>query len=195
MITLITRRAFLLASSTLLVARRWPMAALSRAKFSVALAAKTPKSTYLVGERIVINMSLTNTGPDTVRVSERLDGTIRITSLTVNGVPAPTRTVGIQYDDDLATQLKQSLVTLAPGQARALPPWRSARDRVFAAQALETIQFDPAGQHGGRSHAVGQPGTYVLTVVYQLDPSLDDGLSPPVAVEVSTPATVTFVVT
>ncbi len=138
-------------------------------RLSVKLTAAPALSTFPIGQPVTINIQLTNTGAVAVALSDLTDGNLRIVSFTRNGIAVPTRQTAIDYDDDLANVLGQSLKSVAPGASLATT-WTSALDdglNGLQGQALSAVTYATSGQYTAQLYGLGSSGTYSLTFYYQ----------------------------
>jgi len=165
-----TRRYFLFSTASLLSAGRKVMA-----QSPPVLLTAAAKSTYAQGEAINIHLILMNIGGQSVLLSDLIDGNIKITALSRNGLAVPIRRSDIDYDEDFRFLLNQSLKLVSPGQQLAMVPWSSRNDSVLGGQALRTVQFGSQDNHLALFHSVSLPGKYALSLVYEFPvPSTTD---------------------
>lgn len=139
---------------------------LTQAGAQVRLTATPAKPVYHSGEPIEINVTLENTGTQSLKLSNQATGTLQIASLRRAGNPVPSRATIVNFLEDLGYTLEQSLKAVAPGQTLQWV-WRSAPDHVLGQQALDTVAFQTDDFHQITFYGVQTPGAYELALVYQ----------------------------
>lgn len=138
-------------------------------RLSVKLTAAPAASTFSIGQPVTVNFQLTNTGGTAVRLSDLTDGNLRIVSFQRNGIDVPTRKTSVDYDDDLANVLSQSLKLVAPGASIA-GTWTSALDdgaNGLREQALTAVTYANSGQYTAQLFGLGSSGTYTVAFYYE----------------------------
>ena len=139
--------------------------ALTSACASVQLSGAPVRPSFTAREQVTIALKLTNTGRADTAVSPRVDGTLRIVSLTHDGAPVKTRQSYTAYEEDLGVLLAASLKTIKPGESIDVI-WHSVEDHVLGGQAFEQIAWRAGGKNELLAEWVGLPGKYELTVLY-----------------------------
>ncbi|MGC4091217.1 MAG: hypothetical protein QM756_25740 [Polyangiaceae bacterium] len=136
----------------------------SVSKDDLSFSATSSKAVYAAGEPIVITLQVANNSSSTLSLSEGLDGTVSLDA-TRDGVAVKARDMAINFDDDLAVLLSQSLQSVAPRASVELT-WQSFDDADQGGQVLRAVEYRADGPHRSHRSLVGAPGDYSLRLRY-----------------------------
>ncbi|MBI1741622.1 hypothetical protein HYR54_00965 [Candidatus Acetothermia bacterium] len=158
----------------------------------VKLLAFSAKATYARGEPITLLLVLKNTGNSPIGLSDQVTGTIQITSIKKDGANLPTRTSFVLSYESLSYLLKHSVKSVNPNESVPML-LASESDPELGGEALSTIQLEQQGIDQVTYYAVSSPGTYELSIVYEI-PAMP-GFTLPVFQGKTNEAVVSFKVT
>jgi hypothetical protein len=132
----------------------------------VTLSAVPLQSTFALGQAVTLNLTLKNTGPSALGLSNLLAGNLHITAATRNGIAVRPRATSTSYEEDLAAALGTSLSPVAPNGTLAVA-WKSENDKVGGGQALTAVAFAADADHQTLFFNLDSPGTYQVSFYYQ----------------------------
>jgi hypothetical protein len=163
-----------------------------RFQSTIELKASADKSSYKAGEQINLAINLKNTGKSATCVSDMSLGNIKFVSLTRNNANVESRSTPSYFITSFPLMLKNSLVTLGPGESFDIG-LRSGFDDGLAKQALRTAEL-VNGRGISTFYNVATPGNYSLELAYQYTgPKSSD--CPGVSRSETNKAVITFTIT
>lgn len=131
----------------------------------VKLMASADKASYAAGEPVTLNITLTNSGPAAVCLSEGALGNIRFASFTRDGAAVETREAPSEFLTSFTAILKSRLVPLGPGEKIEFG-LASSFDPGLDTEALSTTRPDNTSGIA-TFYGLAEPGEYKIELVYE----------------------------
>jgi VWD domain-containing protein len=131
----------------------------------------TSRGSYVLGERVPLQLTVTNRTGAACQVAAVADGALRVASLTRDGVAVAPTYAEVRYSVSLAEQARDGLKDLGPNAAAGVATAAVSTGEGGRSVTLTTVDALPGGGGGiATAWAIDAPGRYRLTASFAPPP-------------------------